>query len=352
MAKKYVAIQVLRFVAATFVVIDQSIADVVQGWSNTPQLNPIAWSAGEVGVIVFFGISGFIMATTQYESFGSAERSVDFFVRRIMRIVPIYAIATTLEYLHRTGSGETYSLLNYVRSLLFIPYLGEGGLFRPILGQGWTLNYEMFFYLVFAASLSLRRPIGFALSTSVFLLLALLSGVDKTGNVVVAFYLNHILLYFVCGMMVGFVTKHQAKTTSGIVLPTLLAVLLMVIACALKITLQQSYFLAGSLIAVCACVYLGASCAPVGANKLRATFERLGDASYSTYLFHGFFLGTIRFLVHWIADAQYVLAVMFVLLCIVVANLGGLLVFKFVELPISKFLHRHHRFFVRAPSPS
>ena len=54
---------------------------------------------------MFFGISGFIMASTQYESFGGVDRSVSFFWRRILRIVPIYTVATTIEYLHRMHLG-------------------------------------------------------------------------------------------------------------------------------------------------------------------------------------------------------------------------------------------------------
>lgn len=351
MAKKYEAIQILRFVAATFVVIDHAISTVIQNWSNAPQLSPIAWSFGEAGVIVFFGISGFIMASTQYESFGSTDKSIDFLLRRIIRIVPIYAIATTIEYIHKMHAGADYNFLNYIRSLLFIPYIGEGGLYRPILGQGWTLNYEMFFYLVFAVSLSLSRPMGFLLSIAGFTLLAALSGTVTVNNVTATFYLNHILLYFICGMVVAVVKKHHDRTTDKLLSPMLLLMLLMVITAALNVILKEPYFLLASLISVFICVYACASCVPTRSNKIQAALERLGDASYSTYLFHGFSLGAIRFLSNRIGNSEYTIAIIFVIFSILVANFAGLVIFTFVELPISRFLKRHDRVLLRTSTP-
>ncbi len=37
-----------------------------------------------------------------------------------------------------------------LRSLLFIPFYKENGLIRPLLFVGWSLNYEMLFYLSIA----------------------------------------------------------------------------------------------------------------------------------------------------------------------------------------------------------
>jgi peptidoglycan/LPS O-acetylase OafA/YrhL len=53
----------------------------------------------------------------------------------------------------RTFSGD---FSDYVRSILFIPFFNETVQnVRPIIGQGWTLNYEMFFYVIFGLSLML-----------------------------------------------------------------------------------------------------------------------------------------------------------------------------------------------------
>jgi exopolysaccharide production protein ExoZ len=43
---------------------------------------------------------------------------------------------------------------------VFIPDSGYEGSWAPILPQGWTLNYEMMFYVIFALGLSFRRQIA------------------------------------------------------------------------------------------------------------------------------------------------------------------------------------------------
>ena len=150
---KYSAIQILRFVAASFVIVDHGILAIIRNGTNIPYLEKYYYSFGDVGVFVFFGISGFIMVTTRYESFGSVRSSVDFMLSRIIRLLPIYAIATTLKYINKCHAGDECNFIYYIKSLLFIPYIAEmETLYRPTIRQGWTLNYEMFFYLVFAIS--------------------------------------------------------------------------------------------------------------------------------------------------------------------------------------------------------
>ena len=42
-------------------------------------------------------------------------------------------------------------------SLLFVPFFKESGTPNPILFVGWTLNYEMYFYVVLALCLLVSR---------------------------------------------------------------------------------------------------------------------------------------------------------------------------------------------------
>src|SRR5215475_4375641 len=67
------SIQVLRAVAATLVLLFHT---KVLGW-------------GYAGVDIFFAISGFIMGTV-----GIAQKPADFFVLRLIRIVPLYWLVT------------------------------------------------------------------------------------------------------------------------------------------------------------------------------------------------------------------------------------------------------------------
>jgi exopolysaccharide production protein ExoZ len=343
-SKKYSAIQILRFVAASFVVIDHALSDVIR---DTGPLVKTSWALGEVGVIVFFGISGFIMASTQFDSFGSPAKALDFWFRRIIRIVPIYTVATTLQYFNKLQLGGVYSFANYLRSIAFIPYIGEGGHYRPILAQGWTLDYEMFFYLIFALSLLFARGWGFGLSIGVFLLLAALHGTAVVTNATVNFYTGHILIYFVSGMLVALAKHYVDRSSHRLWLPTLSVVAIMGIMTAAR-TVSYGYpwdwyFLALSFVLVFVCVYVCASCLPAHFNKMQSLFERLGDVSYSTYLFHGFTLGALKILSSRIDQHETTLMLAFVLLSVIVGNLTGLIAYMAIERPLTDFFSRRYR---------
>ena len=103
---------------------------------------------GQAGVDVFFVISGFIMWMVTAEPVGPAQ----FLWHRVVRIVPLYWIATLIMAAHRSSSVS-----DTVNSLLFWPYRDANDELWPVLVQGWTLNFEMFFYLLFAAALIIPR---------------------------------------------------------------------------------------------------------------------------------------------------------------------------------------------------
>jgi exopolysaccharide production protein ExoZ len=67
-------------------------------------------------------------------------------------------LATTAAYLvswlmpaART-SGNIPSFVDYLKSIAFMPHEALNGEIVPVLGVGWTLNYEMAFYLCCAAA--------------------------------------------------------------------------------------------------------------------------------------------------------------------------------------------------------
>ncbi len=166
-------IQVLRGLAALAVVIYHT--GTVFGVRTQFQAVP-----------VFFVISGFIM------SYIAGESSVEFAAHRIMRIVPLYWLATIL-FLVLNNQGllnpvyslsvwahwiisEPWRIAGWVwqhrgmdtiaawsmllRSLLFIPYPSAGGEFYPLLAVGWSINMEMFFYLLFTVALAVNSKVA------------------------------------------------------------------------------------------------------------------------------------------------------------------------------------------------
>ena len=127
---------------------------------------------GNAGVDLFFVISGFVMVYASERMFGRAGGQLQFITRRLIRIVPLYWLVTPLYLvmaLAIPAFEKSYSVASVVASYLFIPWPRLDGIMQPLVGQGWTLNYEMFFYAIFAAAILAPRRIAVALASGVLI---------------------------------------------------------------------------------------------------------------------------------------------------------------------------------------
>ena len=125
---------------------------------------------GASGVDLFFVISGFIMVYTSETMFGVNGASRGFLGRRLLRIVPLYwAMTTAILIMLFKLRGQLPDSSLILGSYLFIPVVHNGWQSEPILGVGWTLNHEMFFYACFAVAIMLPRRLAvLALSVALF----------------------------------------------------------------------------------------------------------------------------------------------------------------------------------------
>jgi peptidoglycan/LPS O-acetylase OafA/YrhL len=104
-------------------------------------------------------ISGFIMMHTTGDVKGSPGAALEFVVKRFARIWPVYVVAFAAMWLLTRASDSpafatTWSSVG--QALAFLPRApGQAAPFfgYPLLHVGWTLNYEAFFYVLFAISL-------------------------------------------------------------------------------------------------------------------------------------------------------------------------------------------------------
>lgn len=215
-------IQVLRWLAATLVVLGHAKheAEVLAGpvpasaWS----LVPTALLAG--GVDIFFVISGLIMYTVSSQEFGRPGAPVHFMVRRLARIVPAYwlftaAVVAAGWLVADAADGARPTAHDIVGSLLFIPYRDAQGMLYPLLALGWTLNFEMLFYAVFALGLTLPRRAGLVAIAVVMALLALLGLTQRLDAAPLAFWCQPIVLEFLFGVLLGILRTRGWRLTHG-----------------------------------------------------------------------------------------------------------------------------------------
>lgn len=239
---------------------------------------------GTGGVDIFFVISGFLM-------FGIASTSppVGKFVRdRLTRIVPAYWIVTgivvTLQLIGLTEHSR-FDFEHVVKSLLFFPSLDDArGKIYPLLIVGWTLNYEMFFYLIVAGLLFVPARARLACLVAVLAACIGFGMIWGEGSVPAAFYGNPIILEFAFGALLSELWRRGTFDLGGW--------LAIVIGGLLMISPQPSVLPRFIGYGIPAAMIVGGVLSLERQQRIRRYFwpALLGNASYSIYLWHMFFV--------------------------------------------------------------
>jgi exopolysaccharide production protein ExoZ len=351
--RKLVHLQALRGLAASLVVMDHSLERLVHvGALGEGRLRQ-AYLLGWLGVATFFVISGLIMYRTAADDFGSHGAAEHFFFRRLIRVVPLYWIATFAVVLEKVVSHSGVTLEQLWMSLFFVPYADAGdSVMRPVLGVGWTLNYEMSFYLLFAIALTLPPRWGLrALLLSLPALVALgglshslLHWVDPTTWF--DFYTSPLVLLFAAGVALGYL-ETRAKRWHSLSGPVTVAVALLAVAVALSFIFSVQFPLPVGWQAAFGLLCLGAvavctSGRSLATSRLGHVLERAGDASYSTYLFHIFVVVAIS--ETWSRLSLHVPGLLgsigFLVTVLIAANVVGYVMFRVLEQPLTRTLRR------------
>ncbi len=154
---------------------------------------------GAFGVDIFFCISGFIMMYV-------TELSVDHFIsKRLVRIVPLYyaiTFATYIGILVLPGLFEqtTANPMYLIKALLFIPY-SISDMIQPLVRVGWTLNYEMFFYVVLWVAMFINRKRRAVIASAMLICLVIAGKLFDISNDIWVFWTDSILIEFIFGML-------------------------------------------------------------------------------------------------------------------------------------------------------
>ncbi|WP_321887438.1 acyltransferase family protein [Paraburkholderia bannensis] len=154
-------IQALRGIAALLVVICH--ARIVLRGTHWEPFSERALTPGALGVDLFFMISGFIMVHTTRQSDSSLRYTAAFLIKRFTRIWPVYVVAIIASLIisppNLASASSLWSVIEpYIKQLLFIPVsANRPPFFSMPYDIGWTLNFEVYFYLVFGISLLFGR---------------------------------------------------------------------------------------------------------------------------------------------------------------------------------------------------
>lgn len=334
------SIQYLRALAVLMVVAFHAASNV----GDYRAYFPVA-QFGEYGVDLFFVISGLIISVTT----ASKSSSLDFVWKRLIRIVPLYW-TITLTYalldwampgLLRSGTSDVRHLIS---SLFFIPSYHPRfpANIWPTVIQGWSLNYEMLFYGIFAAvmTISARSQARAVIVIALLLTLIGLGQIVVTTNAILLTYTNPLLLEFVFGIVIG---EIFLKSNVGL---TKWACSISLVACGAIVLFEigdANLWRSLTVGTICATlVLLFLALEQDGVRFASLILVRIGDASYAIYLTHFAAVATLRMaLEHFsITNLGSASASGIIFLAIFLSCLLGLTVFVFLERPMNGYLRQ------------
>ncbi len=338
-------LQILRFLAAAMVLL--SHVQHQAGNMRFVGADYVPWNgiylAG--GVDIFFVISGFIMYSISSGDFGRAGAAGKFFTRRLVRIVPPYWLFTAAMVVAAFIFSDhiqhpLMSLDHILASLVFLPYANPYGKPYPMLMLGWTLNYEFFFYVVFALALLFSRRAGLLFVAVAIGGLAVLGLFDTFARLPMSFWSNPIMLEFLLGIGLAMAREKGARCS------TAASVALIAAGFAAMFALMQMgianhhwavrfLWMGLPALAICAGAVLPEQ--PPHATGIGKPLVFLGDASYALYLSHPFALNLVA--VFWkrsgLGDPY-----LYVALSCVFSLLVGCATHVLIEKPMTRYLNR------------
>ncbi|TPW33322.1 acyltransferase [Martelella alba] len=325
-----ISIQYLRAIAAIIVVFHHARGP--QPWL----FNPIEWfGAGAKGVDIFFVISGFVMYFTSLN-----KRPIEFIKSRINRLVPLYWIFTLIIFLGTTLRDHIFNidhLLFLIKSMFFVPAfsLDHPGHVWPVLVPGWTLNFEIFFYLIFAFGLFIKNPYHFVMT--VIVLLISMGLIFDFSNPLFITYTSPLLVEFLAGMIICRIYL------SGKISPSLfpLGPICFLLLLSFQYIIGKEFKAIIDPLCAAGVVIGGLSIEERLRSRPSRVMYELGNASYSIYLCHGVFLAFFYLLFkHMPLDGALQFCI-FLLSALFGSIVSGVFVHYYIEKPLTRILKRN-----------
>jgi len=347
-------IQALRGVAALFVLVFH-----IFEWHRLAQIGNVSsgtfpnfMSKGFLGVDLFFVISGFIIVYVTRAKGEGVRTAKAFLISRATRIYPLWWFYAGLMALYfwaayglpvdmaRLEDGQ--GIVSYLlKSFLLFPQEGA-----PVLGLGWSLIHEMYFYVVFAVILLLpKKYLGLSLTVwGVCVILGASLGLAKpvaTGFVTLIF--SPLTLEFLAGACVGlFVCQgfYKYAKIAGCLGIIVFLVLISPWAGNLDNTLPYGRVILFT-IPLSLWVYSGAVLDLTRGYKPPKSLVSIGDWSYSLYLSHVLVLSAVKrslekFGVGFQNVGPWDEGVFFAL-CLGLAVLVAALSYRYIERPLIRY---------------
>lgn len=276
---------------------------------------------GQFGVALFMLMSGFF-------TMSSVDKKRYSLRKRILRILPLYWFLTVLLFVVALIKPNILNytnptVLNLIRSLLFIPYYVEGVGHKPIINVGWYLNIEIFISLIFSFTYLInKKKCGIFTATIILILFVL--GLFCDFNI---FFLKVYTSFYIIYYAIGIFMFYAYKNISNINLK--LNHLLLNIFLLLIFPIGLLYFKYNFAFIVFTSFYF----ALVLLNRpiiFKEFFISVGNNSYPFYLLHYFIIAFIDRFIYRLNSAS-ILSIIVTIICFIICYLLSIVATKCLE---------------------
>lgn len=341
-ARHFSDIQWLRAAAALLVVAEHLKNEVLfrlQGLDPAQHYAPLFPFAA--GVDIFFVISGFVIAHSSAGLFGRPGAWRVFLARRLARIVPLYwllsagfLVLLALAGSRLLGGADPLFLLG---SFLFVPVANVDGAPLPVLPLGWTLNYEMMFYALFALVIGFTRQRALSLIAAILVAIVVAGHVLRPANLQLLFWSDPIILEFLAGIAIQVLVARGLRLPGFVRLALVFGGVAILFLVGLPADLRNERWLVWGVPA--AMIVLAA--ATGGAGRRVPLAELAGDTSYAVYLAHLFVLIALARLFVALGATSWLMSfVVYPALALVLVAASAYVLNRFFERPVLRFLRR------------
>ncbi|MEH2280666.1 MAG: acyltransferase [Nostoc sp.] len=299
MNKKLNLLQVYRGLAAVLVVLTHGnlILSREMHQGDLLQIFHFGW----IGVDFFFVLSGFIIFYIHQSDIGKPNKLKSFIFKRFIRVYPLYWSILSIKILvslFNTNKDSIYqrSPDEIIKAILLLPQ-DHSILESNFIGVSWTLSYEVFFYCIFALLILKNTKISQSIIVAwiIGIILNLLNLLPIGESFLLGFIFNERNLEFVLGCLAAYtISKYQFKFATSLIYASIFLLVISVINTRYKefdvsgIPSLVAYGIPFTLLII-GSVYLELS----KTVNIPQILIYIGNASYSIYLTHGFFLSNI-----------------------------------------------------------
>jgi len=306
---------------------------------------------GSIGVDIFFVISGFIM-TIVTPAYYKEKGWKEFIIKRAIRIIPLYWALSFAQVLLSLRHGEIAERESIIKTIFFFPTWSSSIFAYPILGQGWTLSLELFFYSLIALLLIFfKKNINHYLIIAIFTL-TIIGFVINPLNSLSKFLTTPLLLEFCLGIIVGMIYKYVLTIyqESNKKVIRLGAIILFIVGLSLMITsiftgykaINYADIVGDNMhLALFRSLIWGVPCGMLVCSivilervyliTVPGIFIKIGDASYSGYLIHTWI---IIYYLKFYKFTELQNQDLFVLSCTVLCIVLSIPFYKYIEKPL------------------